>query len=199
MTTSCSADQNNYGTHFQNTRCLQKTCGLECPVFNCSSSLILFPMDEREEGVSERPLKSLHNRIESPVLFVNHTGRRVNLKWFDYSGEEKLFATIVGGTNNRLKMNTYVTHPWIAVDEETNERLLLNFRETFFPDEPVIQRVDFDARRFYVVRAEINITTPVYRLEEYCTRFLRKTVLSQNIRKLPLPQSILKEILQKVS
>lgn len=156
-------------------------------------------MDEREEGVSERPLKSLHNRIESPVLFVNHTGRRVNLKWFDYSGEEKLFATIVGGTNNRLKMNTYVTHPWIAVDEETNERLLLNFRETFFPDEPVIRRVDFDARRFYVVRAEINITTPVYRLEEYCTRFLRKTVLSQNIRKLPLPQSILKEILQKVS
>ena len=39
----------------------------------------------------------------------------------------------------------------------------------------------------------------VYSLEEYCMRFLRKIVLSQNIRKLPLPQPILNEILQNVS
>lgn len=156
-------------------------------------------MEESEEELSERPLKALHNRIISPVLFVNHTGRRVNLKWFNYSGEEQLFATVESRTNNRLQINTFVTHPWIAVDEETNERLLLNFREIFFPDEPEIRRVDFDNRRFFAARTEINITTPVYRLEEYCIKFLRKIVLSQNIRKLPLPQPILNKMSQNIS
>lgn len=38
----------------------------------------------------------------------------------------------------------------------------------------------------------------VYRLEEYCMKFLRKIVQSQNINMLPLPQPILDEILQTV-
>lgn len=38
----------------------------------------------------------------------------------------------------------------------------------------------------------------VYRLEEYCVKFLRKIVQSQNINMLPLPQPILDEILQTV-
>ena len=155
------AHQNFKKTSFKTSeRCHLKSCRSECTNFKCSNTSTLFRMDDREGEVSERPLKSLHNRIVSPVLFINHTGRRVNLKWFNYSGEEQLFATIESRTNNRLKMNTYVTHPWIAVDEETNERLLLNFKETFFPDEPVIRGVDYDTRRFYASRAEINITTP---------------------------------------
>jgi len=39
----------------------------------------------------------------------------------------------------------------------------------------------------------------VYRLEEYCIKFLRKTVLSQHISRLPLPQPILEEISQTVT
>lgn len=38
----------------------------------------------------------------------------------------------------------------------------------------------------------------VYRLEEYCVKFLRKIVLSQHINRLPLPQPILDEISQTV-
>ena len=116
-------------------------------------------MEDNEEELSAgRPLKSLHTRIVSPVKFVNHTGRRVNLKWFDYDGQEVPFATLEG--NNRLVVNTYVTHPWIAVDDQTNERMLLNFRKIYFPDEPDIRRVDYEGRRFYAVRTQINITTP---------------------------------------
>ncbi|KAL9978984.1 hypothetical protein ACROYT_G016573 [Oculina patagonica] len=157
-------------------------------------------MEENEEDLSaERPLKSLHTNIVSPVKFVNHTGRRVNLKWFDYDGQEVPFATLESDNpDNRLVVNTYVTHPWIAVDEQTNERMLLNFRKTYFPDEPEIRRVDYEGRKFYAVRTQINITTPVYRLEEYCVKFLRRIVQSQNISMLPLPQPILDEILQTV-
>ncbi|KAJ7372419.1 hypothetical protein OS493_018922 [Desmophyllum pertusum] len=156
-------------------------------------------MEESEEELPGRPLKSLHNRIVSPVLFVNHTGRRVNLKWFDYDGEEVLFATLDEGANNRISMITYVTHPWIAVDELTNERMLLNLGKTYYPNEPEVRRVDFQNRKFYAARAKIYITTPVYRLEEYCVKFLRKIVLSQNINKLPLPRPILDEISQSIS
>lgn len=132
--------------------------------------------------------------IASPVEFINHTGRTINLKWLDYDGKAVIFATLE--RNNCLEVNTYVTHPWIALDEQTNETMLLNFRKTYFPDEPVIRRVDYEGRRFYAVRSQIHITTPVYRLEEYCVKFVRKIVLSQHINRLPLPQPILDEISQ---
>jgi len=45
----------------------------------------------------------------------------------------------------------------------------------------------------------LNLLTAVYRLEEYCIKFLRKTVLSQHISRLPLPQPILEEISQTVT
>lgn len=41
-------------------------------------------------------------------------------------------------------MNIYVIYFWIVVDEEMNERLLLNFKEIFFFDEFVIWGVDYD-------------------------------------------------------
>jgi len=142
-------------------------------------------------------VKSLNTRIASPVEFINHTGKTVNLKWFDYDGKENPFATLQ--SDNCLEVNTYVTHPWIAVDEQTNETMLLNFRKVYFPDEPVIRRVDYESRRFYAVRTQIYITTPVYRLEEYCIKFVKKIVLSQHINRLPLPQPILDKISQTVT
>ena len=115
-------------------------------------------MEESEEEPSGRPLKSLNTRIASPVEFINHTGKTVNLKWFDYDGKEVPFATLQ--SDNCLEVNTYVTHPWIAVDEQTNETMLLNLSKAYFPDEPVIRRVDYEGRRFYAVRTQIHITTP---------------------------------------
>ena len=123
-------------------------------------------MEENEEELSGRPLKSLNTRIVSPVKFINHTGRRINLRWFDYEGQEVPFATLE--SNNRLVVNTYVTHPWIAVDEKTNERMLLNSRKIYFPNEPDIRRVDYEGRKFYAVRTQINITTPGKSLSYSC-------------------------------
>ena len=47
--------------------------------------------------------------------------------------------------------------------------------------------------------AFFNLVSAVYRLEEYCIKFLRKIVLSQHINTLPLPQPILDEISQTVT
>ena len=117
-----------------------------------------FEMEDSDEELSGRPLKSLNTRIASPVEFINHTGRTINLKWLDYDGKAVIFATLE--RNNCLEVNTYVTHPWIAIDEQTNETMLLNFRKTYFPDQPIIRRVDYESRRFYAVRSQIHITAP---------------------------------------
>ena len=45
----------------------------------------------------------------------------------------------------------------------------------------------------------LNLLSAVYRLEEYCIKFVRKIVLSQHINRLPLPQPILDEISQTVT
>jgi len=151
---------------------------------------------ESEEDPPVRPLRSLHGIIESPVRFVNRTGRQVNVIWINYQGEEVLQATLT--KNSRLDLNTFMTHPWIAVDSHTNERMLLNLRETYLPGEPEIRRMDFQRRRAYAVRAQVSITLPVYRLEEYCVMTLRNIVLPQNIDKLPLPRLILEKISQTI-
>lgn len=113
---------------------------------------------ESEEDPPMRPFRSVHSIIESPVRFVNLTGRQVDVIWINYRGEEVLQATLM--KNNRLDLNTFMTHPWIAVDSQTNERMLLNFRETYFPGEPEIRRMDFQRRKAYAVRAIVNITLP---------------------------------------
>ena len=113
---------------------------------------------ESEENFPVLHQRSLHAFIECPVRFVNRTGRKVNVKWINYSGEEVLQATIT--SNNCQDYNTFMTHPWIAVDSETNERMLLNFSETYLPAEPEIRRMDYQHRRAYVVRAQVIITLP---------------------------------------
>ena len=113
---------------------------------------------ESEENALVSHQRSLHAIIETPVRFVNRTGRQVNIKWINYSGEEVLEATIM--SNNWQDFNTFMTHPWIAVDSETNERMLLNFSETYLPGEPEVRRMDYQHRRAYVVRAQVIITLP---------------------------------------
>ena len=127
-------------------------------------------MEDREGTSSEEILedtpRSLNSRIGTPVRFVNHTGRSVKMIWLDYTGNEVFYAKLSGlGTDSLsnghcFEANTFVTHPWIAVDEETNERMLLNFKMVYFPSEPTIRRVDFQRRRALVVRSEIIITIP---------------------------------------
>ena len=82
---------------------------------------------EVEENPPVRPYKSLHSFVESPVRFINRTGREVHVIWINYEGKEVLKTTLL--TNKKLDLNTFMTHPWIAVDAKTNERMLLNLRK----------------------------------------------------------------------
>ena len=105
------------------------------------------------------PLRSVNDLIESPVRFINLTGRQVDVIWINYQGQEVLKASL-SRCDNRLDFNTFMTHPWIAVDSKTTERMLLNFKETYFPAQPEIRRMDFQRRKAYVLRTQVKITLP---------------------------------------
>ena len=113
---------------------------------------------EVEENPPVLPYKSIHSFVKSPVRFINRTGREVRVIWINYEGQEVCYSTLL--TNGQQGMNTFVTHPWIAVDAKTNERMLLNFRKTYLPGEPEVRRMDFENRKAYVARAQVLITLP---------------------------------------
>lgn len=158
-------------------------------------------MVEKELGYSEdNSLKSRQSRITSPIQFVNRTGRSVTLIWINFRGEEDHSITRTLANNSNVNVNTFVTHPWIAKDEVTKERMLLNFNDVFYPMEPTIRRIgDAESRsnrRVLAVRKQVVITAPVLSLEDYCKKEIMKHVPDQSIKKLPLPQRIILKLLQ---
>lgn len=102
------------------------------------------------------PSRSLHSLIGTPVRFINRSRSRVKVLWLNYQGEQVLYSTLEP-SNSRYDVNTYVTHPWIAVEEETNAVMLLNFRKIYYPVAPEIRRIEAEHRNEYV-RKEIVIT-----------------------------------------
>lgn len=111
-------------------------------------------MEENEEN-NPSP-RSLHSRIGTPVRFINRSRSRVKVLWLNYQGEQVLYSTLEP-SNGRYDVNTYVTHPWIALEEPTNAVMLLNFRKIYFPVAPEVRRIESENRNVYV-RNEVVIT-----------------------------------------
>ena len=54
--------------------------------------------------------------------------------WLNFQGEEVMYKVIP--PRHRFDINTYETHPWIAIDNHHNERLLINFAKIYLPKVP---------------------------------------------------------------
>ena len=112
---------------------------------------------DMEENIVPRPSpRSLHSTTGAPVRFINRSRSRVKVLWLDYQGEQVLYSTLEP-LSGRYDVNTYVTHPWIALEETTNAVMLLNFRKIYFPEVPEVRHIESDNRSFYV-RSEVVIT-----------------------------------------
>ena len=110
-----------------------------------------------EENLAPRSSpRSLHSTIGTPVRFINRSRSRVKVLWLDYQGEQVLYSTLEP-LSGPYDVNTYVTHPWIALEETTNAVMLLNFRKIYFPVSPEVRHIESDNRSFYV-RSEVVIT-----------------------------------------
>ena len=126
-------------------------------------------MLEGQGEPSRNVLRSQVSRVEVPVTFKNRSGRRVRVIWRNFEGEDVPFAILDkfaaadSGTASHWTSDvyTFVTHPWIAVDESSNERMLLNFQEVYMPiPSPVLRVVDYHEMTYRKKIADVLITAP---------------------------------------
>ena len=111
-----------------------------------------------------RSMRSAESKTKSPVKFINTTDKNIEIFWLNYSGEEISYGTLHAAPSvpSVMDINTFVTHPWIAVDSENRQRLWLNSEEVFHPPQPRLARVVIGPNREQIraKRANIFITKP---------------------------------------
>lgn len=74
-----------------------------------------------ESHQQQQPLlRSINNEHKSFVKFINKTLHNVILYWIDYQGQAVSYGVLSPG-DCRL-IDTFDTHPWIFVDQETRDR-----------------------------------------------------------------------------
>jgi hypothetical protein len=80
----------------------------------------------------EAKLRSQQSKERATIRFINRSGGLVHLYWLDYKGERNLRARV--DAEREHVVETFASHPWIAVDEEGDTLGLFQ-----------AQRGDFDA------------------------------------------------------
>lgn len=142
------------------------------------------------ENHQEQPiLRSINNDQRSFVKFINRTQRNVVLYWIDYQGQAISYGMLSPG--DCLDINTFVTHPWIFVDNETTDRFMVNEKDVFFP-EPWLRRNELPER---CERTDVYITLPVYTLREMSLKAIKRCLKhDRHAFQLDIPRSLQYEL-----
>lgn len=145
--------------------------------------------------VADYVLKSEHSVYESYVRFINNSDRKVDVIWINFEGLHVKYKTLPPGAF--FDVNTYATHPWVFLDSETQDRLVVKCKEVFLP-EPWDVRHQHLRREEFPPRPErtlVYITIPLYTLRQRSLQIVRDT-LSQpdDAFKLEIPNSLQREL-----
>uniref|UniRef100_A0A182KAB9 von Hippel-Lindau disease tumour suppressor beta domain-containing protein n=1 Tax=Anopheles christyi TaxID=43041 RepID=A0A182KAB9_9DIPT len=107
-------------------------------------------------------LRSENSEIRSFLLFRNTTERAVDVYWVNYSSRFIHYTTLQAKAE--CMVNTYVTHPWVFKDKQSDERMHVRHQSVYLP-EPWYTNFNSAGR---LTRKEVNIHFPVRTLEENC-------------------------------
>lgn len=148
------------------------------------------------EGNQEQPeLRSISNTHSSFVKFVNTTRRNVGVYWIDYHGKKVRYKVLSYG--DYLDVNTFVTHPWVFIDEDTMDRFMVNCSYVFFP-EPWFAKYRGRRREELPPRVErtyVYITLPMFTLRELALRVIRQHLkCSRDAYLLDIPRNLQMEL-----
>ncbi|KZC10752.1 PREDICTED: von Hippel-Lindau disease tumor suppressor [Dufourea novaeangliae] len=150
---------------------------------------------EQQQQQQQPLLRSINNDHRSFVKFINKTVHSIVLYWIDYQGQAVSYGVLPPG--DCLDIDTFVTHPWIFVDKETNDRYTVNQKDVFFP-EPWFARYRGLRRSQLPQRCErthVHITLPVYTLRELALRAIKRRLSNdRQAFQLEIPRSLQYEL-----
>jgi len=126
--------------------------------------------NKNKDNEAPPPVRSKNSTRHSHVRFVNMTCRRVDVIWINYEGVRVKYRTLE--PKDYFDVTSFVTHPWIFLDSETHNKLVVSSKEVFDIPEPVYVRGKEGAPQ--PTRAYVKITLPVYSLKECSLQMIQK-------------------------
>jgi hypothetical protein len=151
-------------------------------------------MAEDERNGQNRELRSRESTTRAFIEFHNKTLHPVDIFWINYTSGTTHYTTVKKGM--RAPINTFVSHPWIAVSLKSKERMLLNNNEVFWP-QPFFRFIAIRDANFQIKREEANITFGMRSLlniskDAVVSLFSQRT----DIESLQIPKTLKLELLE---
>jgi len=174
-----------------------------------------------EEELVEELLQKDRSHVSNhkiKIQFINKYPGSVSVRWLDFSGEEREYTVLQRTTHpthqSRFNVNTFVTHPWVFYDTQTQQRVSVQFagrRLVVFEGWSCLQlykaRNLLDRTTFnQICRGERDL--PVYIVPNYYPNLTLRQLCVHNVAKLincvnavqalEIPQQLKEELIRKI-
>lgn len=154
----------------------------------------------RSQSKIMRP-RSIESEEKAYVRFINKTDRTVELVWVNFIGEYMKYRIL--HKDEYVDVNTYKTHPWVALDHNTKDRLLI---EKAFLYQPKTSKEILEERYpnvripdNYEARSRAYITLPLYSLKYRALLEIRNYLsVPEDADQLELPERLVHELKRSV-